>query len=209
MGMGGGVSFPIITSVQSDYRARPSLALNPAITLICLHEFGFTTLHYATLRCAPFRSVPFPPTIVPKPPLTLTPHPYLHRPSPRAQAAATLHWLNTLAEHADVLPAFLQPDTCGRAAYACVHFLELLVGERCAKLSVERPQQYGFDRAALLDALAGLALRLAAAPRFVAALAAEPDLDGGVLHTALKVWAKGGVKRVVGRGGCGGARDRA
>lgn len=54
------------------------------------------------------------------------------------------------------------------------------------QLTVERPQQYGFDRHALLDALLGLALRLAAAPQFLAALAAEPDLDGDVLCTALK-----------------------
>jgi hypothetical protein len=49
--------------------------------------------------------------------------------------------LNTLAEHTGVLPAFMQPDTCGRAAYACIHFLDLLVGPGCAKLVVERPEQ--------------------------------------------------------------------
>ena len=32
--------------------------------------------------------------------------------------------------------AFLHPDTVGRAAYACIHFLELLVGPGCQKLTV-------------------------------------------------------------------------
>lgn len=52
-------------------------------------------------------------------------------------------------------------------------------------MQVERPEQYGFDRPALMESLASLMLRLARAPGFITTLVAEPDFDEGILRQAL------------------------
>ena len=48
-----------------------------------------------------------------------------------------------------------------------MHFLDLLVGPRCAGLAVERPEQYYFNPDQLLLSTAHLMLRLAERPEFV------------------------------------------
>ena len=50
---------------------------------------------------------------------------------------------------------------------------------------VERPEQYAFDRPALMESMLSLLLRLARVPSFVSKLASEPDLDLELLDQVL------------------------
>ncbi len=79
--------------------------------------------------------------------------------------------------------SFLSPGIVTRAASALLGFLDLLVGPRCTRLAVEKPEQYHFDRDALMQAVAGLVLRLGAHAPFIAAVHADPDYDEGVRAT--------------------------
>lgn len=55
---------------------------------------------------------------------------------------------------------FLVQPLSGRAAYALLHFLELLVGPRCQQLAVDKPRQYQFDKDALLLSLVQMLVQL-------------------------------------------------
>lgn len=50
---------------------------------------------------------------------------------------------------------------------------------------MERPEQYAFDRPALMESMLSLLLRLARVPSFVSKLASEPDLDLELLDQVL------------------------
>jgi len=83
-----------------------------------------------------------------------------------------------------------------KAAYAVVHFLEVLLGPRAgATLKVEKPQQYGFDPKQLVLSIVEFTVRLDGSTGgngstggggggFAAALAAEDDYDAAVLGKA-------------------------
>jgi hypothetical protein len=58
----------------------------------------------------------------------------------------------------------------GRSAYAALHFTELLVGPRCAKLAVKDPARFHFDRSKLMASMAQLVAQLGARPEFAAAV---------------------------------------
>jgi hypothetical protein len=102
-----------------------------------------------------------------------------------SQAVTTLRMLNVLAASRAVQKGFVEPRVVLRAAGAAVHFIDLLVGPRCAGLAVEDPGQYRFDPDALLLGVVHFTLRLAEQPAFVAAVAGAPDYDPGVLHAAV------------------------
>ena len=101
-------------------------------------------------------------------------------------AKKTLQLLNLLASSPTVAPAFLAPEVAGKAAYAAVHFLEVLLGPKCASLKVEHPKSYGFDPKQLVLAIVEFTARLDGVPggRWVAALAAEEDFDAAVMERA-------------------------
>jgi hypothetical protein len=102
-----------------------------------------------------------------------------------ASSVTTLEMLNALVAARPVQAGFVGPRVVGRAAAAAHGFLELLVGPRGDALrAVRDPARYGFDPDALLLGVAQFALRLAEQPPFVAALAAAPDADAGVLRAA-------------------------
>ena len=115
------------------------------------------------------------------------------------QARATLQLLNVLAGTPAVAAAFLQQPVAGAAAYAVVHFLELLLGPRCEELRVANPEKYKFDPRALLLGVVELLLRLdaaaasAAPDAFAAAVAEEDDYSREVLEKAGGVMTKRGV----------------
>lgn len=58
----------------------------------------------------------------------------------------------------------------GLVAYASLHFTELLVGPRCAKLAVKDPARFHFDRAKLMGSMAKLVTQLGGRPEFVGAV---------------------------------------
>ena len=61
-----------------------------------------------------------------------------------ADAKTTLRLLNVLAGSRDVAPAFLTPKVAPKAAYAAVHFLEVLLGPKAeAPASVKDPKPRG------------------------------------------------------------------
>mmetsp|Transcript_12872 Transcript_12872/g.31044 ORF Transcript_12872/g.31044 Transcript_12872/m.31044 type:complete len:482 (-) Transcript_12872:194-1639(-) len=108
-------------------------------------------------------------------------------------AKKTLSLLNLLASSPTVAPAFLGARVAGKAAYAVVHFLEVLLGPRAgATLRVEKPEKYGFDPKQLVLSIVEFTVRLdgtaaavgGAAAGFAAALAAEDDYDGAMLAKA-------------------------
>ena len=104
-------------------------------------------------------------------------------------AKKTLQLLNLLASSPAVAPGFLTPKVAGKAAYAVVHFLEVLLGPKCAGLKVENPKKYGFDPKQLVLAIAEFTVRLdgttttggggggASGRSFAGALAGEDDYD--------------------------------
>jgi len=101
-------------------------------------------------------------------------------------ATSSLQWLNTLALHPQAGAAFSVQPLGGRAAYALLHFTELLVGEQAAGVAVDNPAQYHYDVPQLLESVVSLLLKLAKAqPAFVRVVASEPDLDLGTLGQAL------------------------
>jgi ubiquitin-protein ligase len=116
------------------------------------------------------------------------------------QARATLTLLNTLAATPAVAAAFLSQPVAGGAAYAAVHFLELLLGPRCEELRVANPEKYKFDPRALLLGIVEFLLRLDAAgaasgnaDAFAAAVSSEDDYSREVLEKAGGVMSKRGV----------------
>jgi ubiquitin-protein ligase len=116
------------------------------------------------------------------------------------QARATLTLLNTLAATPSVAAAFLSQPVAGGAAYAAVHFLELLLGPRCEELRVANPEKYKFDPRALLLGIVEFLLRLDAAgaasgdaDAFAAAVSSEDDYSREVLEKAGGVMSKRGV----------------
>eukprot|EP00798_Chlamydomonas_sp_ICE-L_P010125 gene10125-8025_t len=92
-------------------------------------------------------------------------------------ATNNLSWLMTLTDDPAVAPAFSKPPVAGRLAYAVIHFLDLLLGPRCASLKVEKPEKYHFDIPTLMEGIIGLLLRVAQSPSFIQVVASEPDLD--------------------------------
>ena len=114
------------------------------------------------------------------------------------QARRTLQLLNMLSGTPSVAQAFLGAPVAGGAAYATVHFLELLLGPRCEGLRVSTPEKYHFDPRALLLGIVEFTLRLDAAcepgsPAFARAVAAEDDYSREVLEKAGGVMSKRGV----------------
>ena len=117
-------------------------------------------------------------------------------------AKTTLRLLNVLAGSRDVAPAFLTPKVAPKAAYAAVHFLEVLLGPKAEALaSVKDPKKYGFDKEKLVEAVAEFVARLQLSSSraggaaqaddsgtnvrpFAAALAEEADYDGATLERA-------------------------
>jgi hypothetical protein len=116
-----------------------------------------------------------------------------------ACAQATLALLNLFAGEAALAQAFLSPAARGAAAFALVHYIELLLGPRCEQLRVATPEKFGFDPRALLLATVELGLRLhVAAPPvggapFAHAVAAEDDYSGEMLERCGGVMAKRGL----------------
>jgi ubiquitin-protein ligase len=116
------------------------------------------------------------------------------------QARGTLALLNTLAATPAVAAAFLSQPVAGGAAYAAVHFLELLLGPRCEELRVANPEKYKFDPRALLLGIVEFLLRLDAAggaagdaDAFASAVSSEDDYSRDVLEKAGGVMSKRGV----------------
>jgi len=116
-----------------------------------------------------------------------------------AQARATVKLLNMLAGTPSIAAAFVTPPVAGGAAYAAVHFLELLLGPKCEGLRVKEPEKYLFDPRKLLVGIVEFTLRLDAASdtlfassahqgagiaSFAAAVAAEDDYSKEVLEKA-------------------------
>lgn len=104
-------------------------------------------------------------------------------------ATQTLALLNLLASSPAVAPGFLAPKVSGKAAYAIVHFLEVLLGPSRAELKVENPKKYGFDPKKLVLAIVEFTVRLDGAAGesgggLAAALAAEDDYDAATLDKA-------------------------
>ena len=103
-------------------------------------------------------------------------------------ARTTLRLLNLLADAQGVGEAFLHETTVGPAAYAVVHFLELLVGPKGSNLQVKKPERFHFRPNELLLSIVEFALRIAtrhsAGGAFAAAVAAEPDFDAAILRKA-------------------------
>jgi ubiquitin-protein ligase len=103
-----------------------------------------------------------------------------------ALARTTLRLLHALSADPVVALVFLQQPLLGRAAYACLHFAELLSGPRCQELKVERAlEMYGFDRAQLLTDVCVFTAQLARHAPFVRALAGEDDFDPRRLSLAV------------------------
>jgi len=88
-----------------------------------------------------------------------------------------------------VQTGFLTPEVAPKAAGATFHFLDLLVGPRCAELAVNRPEQYHFNPDSLLLSVLHFMLRLAEQPAFVGAMAEVPDYDEVILVKAVEVLA--------------------
>ena len=65
-----------------------------------------------------------------------------------------------LASSPAVAPAFVSPKVAGKAAHAVVHFLEVLLGPKCANLGVKDPKKYGFDPKQLVLAIVEFTVRL-------------------------------------------------
>ena len=100
-------------------------------------------------------------------------------------AKKTLQLLNLLASSPAVAPAFVSPKVLGLAAHAVVHFLEVLLGPKCANLEVKDPKKYGFDPKQLVLAIVEFTVRLdGVAGNFAEALAGEDDYDAGVMERA-------------------------
>ena len=109
-------------------------------------------------------------------------------------ATQTLALLNLMGGSADVAPAFVSnAAVAGKAAYAVVHFLEVLLGEKgAAGLVVRDPKKYGFHPKKLILAIVEFTARLhgVAGSRgtsvggFVGALAREDDYDARTLEKA-------------------------
>ena len=77
------------------------------------------------------------------------------------------------------------PKVAGKAAHAVVHFLEVLLGPKCANLGVKDPKKYGFDPKQLVLAIVEFTVRLdGVAGGFAEALAGEDDYDAGVMERA-------------------------
>ena len=96
-----------------------------------------------------------------------------------AQARATVKLLNMLASTTQVAKAFVTSPVAGGAAYAAVHFLELLLGPKCEGLRVKEPEKYFFDPRKLLLAICEFTLRLDAASDALLAAQAAPDPGTG------------------------------
>ena len=108
------------------------------------------------------------------------------------QARATLRLLNRLAATPAVAAAFLGQPVAGGAAYAVVHFLELLLGPKCEELKVANPEKYKFHPKELLLGIVEFTLRLDSAsvePAFAAAVGCEEDYSAAVLERAGSVMA--------------------
>ena len=111
-----------------------------------------------------------------------------------SQARATVKLLNMLAGTSSVAKAFVTAPVAGGAAYAAVHFLELLLGPKCEGLKVKEPEKYKFDPKKLLLAICEFTLRLDAASdalqaaepgtSFAAWVAGEDDYSREVLEKA-------------------------
>ena len=100
-------------------------------------------------------------------------------------AKKTLQLLNLLASSTAVAPAFVSAKVAGKAAHAVVHFLEVLLGPKCANLKVKNPKKYGFDPKGLVLAIVEFTVRLdGVAGGFAEALALEDDYDAAVMERA-------------------------
>ena len=100
-------------------------------------------------------------------------------------AKKTLQLLNLLASSTAVAPAFVSAKVAGKAAHAVVHFLEVLLGPKCANLEVKNPKKYGFDPKGLVLAIVEFTVRLdGVAGGFAEALALEDDYDAAVMERA-------------------------
>ncbi|KAH7618798.1 putative ubiquitin-conjugating enzyme E2 R521 [Nannochloris sp. 'desiccata'] len=106
-----------------------------------------------------------------------------------SMALTTLEMLNTLVASKAVQTGFVAEEIAPRAAGAAFHFIDLLVGPRCAELAVlQNKQQYHFDPDALLLSMLQFTLRLAEQPSFIIALSEHvPDYDRGVLEKTAEV----------------------
>lgn len=106
-----------------------------------------------------------------------------------SMALTTLDMLNTLVASKAVQTGFVAEEIAPRAAGAAFHFIDLLVGPRCAELAVlQNKQQYHFDPDALLLSMLHITLRLAEQPSFVNALSEDvPDYDRAVLEKTVEV----------------------
>jgi ubiquitin-protein ligase len=106
-----------------------------------------------------------------------------------SMALTTLEMLNTLVASKAVQAGFVAEEIAPRAAGAAFHFIDLLVGPRCAELAVlQNPQQYHFDPDNLLLSMLEFTLRLAEQPSFIIALSEDvPDYDRAVLERTVEV----------------------
>jgi len=105
-----------------------------------------------------------------------------------SMALTTLEMLNTLVASKAVQSGFVSEEIAPRAAGAAFHFIDLLVGPRCAELAVlQNKQQYHFDPDTLLLNMLLFTLRLAEQPSFVNALSEDvPDYDRAVLEKTVE-----------------------
>ncbi|KAK9823993.1 hypothetical protein WJX72_006841 [[Myrmecia] bisecta] len=102
-------------------------------------------------------------------------------------AVYTLKMLQALTENSAIRSTFLQSPLAGRAAYACIHFIGLLVGPQCTGLKVQNPEKYSFDPKKLLLQVCEVMLRLAQSEAFVAAISADADYDEALMQNAHRV----------------------
>lgn len=100
-------------------------------------------------------------------------------------AVSTLSMLNTLVENSAVRAGFMSEGVVGKAAAAAVHFIEILVGPKCAELQVENPGQYHFNPDQLLVSIVYFTARLVEQPAFVQAVSAVPDYDASIIQRAV------------------------
>ncbi|KAG2482283.1 hypothetical protein HYH03_018796, partial [Edaphochlamys debaryana] len=97
-----------------------------------------------------------------------------------------LKWLNTLTADPSIGAAFLFEPLRGKAAFLVLSCLELLLGDACKKLRVQKPEQYGFDLPLLAGQVLALQCQLSRHPRFVEALCSEPDYSDEIFQRALQ-----------------------
>ncbi|KIY92982.1 Ubiquitin conjugation factor E4 [Monoraphidium neglectum] len=99
----------------------------------------------------------------------------------------TLRMLDQFAGDAATAAPFMKQPLLGLSAYAALHFIELLVGPRCATLAVRDPSRFLFDRSKLMSSMAKLVAQLGARQEFVAAMVREPDFEAVTLEAGIKL----------------------